>query len=191
GGGGVGQQGHLAGVLHRGGHVTLVLAAVAGDAAGADLAPVGDELAQQRGVLVIDQLRAALLLRLAEHADLLLRFANGWLGHDESPGVSRKSTGIEGNGVLERGLVGETAPAAGGGSRTPRVIGRRACRGPTEAAAARAAADLVHLRGGIAQRRPDLINFELEDRALLAFLGLERALLEAPLHYHAGAAGQR
>src|SRR5437660_8238248 len=78
GGRGVGQQRHLARVLHRDGDVALMLAAVAGDPASPDLAAVGDVLAQQRGVLVVDQLR---VLGLAEHADLLLRFANRWLRH--------------------------------------------------------------------------------------------------------------
>ena len=51
---GVGQQRHLAGVLDRLGDLALLLGADAGDAAGADLAAVGDELAQQVGVLVVD-----------------------------------------------------------------------------------------------------------------------------------------
>src|SRR4051812_1800001 len=74
---GVGQQRHLAAVLHCHGDVTLVLAAVAADAAGTDLAAVGDELPQQRRVLVVDVGR----LVLAELADLLLDLANGGLGH--------------------------------------------------------------------------------------------------------------
>src|ERR1700742_4899724 len=79
---GVGQQRHLPRVLHRDGDVALVLAAVAGDPAGTDLAAVGDVLPEQRGVLVVDRLGLALgLLRLAEHANLLLGLANGWLGH--------------------------------------------------------------------------------------------------------------
>src|SRR3954470_3735074 len=67
---GVGQQCDLAGVLDRDRDVTLVLAAVAADPAGPDLAAVGDVLPQQTGVLVVD-----VLLVLAERADLLLRFA--------------------------------------------------------------------------------------------------------------------
>src|SRR6478672_4287752 len=74
---GVGQQCHLAAVLHGHGDVTLVLAAVAADAAGTDLAAVGDELPQQRRVLVVDVGR----LVLAELADLLLDLADGGLGH--------------------------------------------------------------------------------------------------------------
>src|SRR5262249_43816143 len=49
---GVRKQRDLTGVLHRDGDVALVLAAVAGHPAGADLAAVGDVLPQQRGVLV-------------------------------------------------------------------------------------------------------------------------------------------
>src|SRR4029079_13062374 len=76
-GGGVGQQRHLAGVLDRDGDVTLVLDAVAGHPPRADLAAVGDELAEQRGVLVVD----TGLLLLAELADLLLGLAKYGLGH--------------------------------------------------------------------------------------------------------------
>src|SRR5829696_10161087 len=81
---GVGQQRHLTAVLHGRGDVALVLAAVATDAAGTDLAAVGDELPQQRRVLVVDVGR----LVLAELADLLLDLADGGLGHRSSPGRS-------------------------------------------------------------------------------------------------------
>src|SRR3954468_15561755 len=75
---GVGQQCDLAGVLDRDRDVTLVLAAVAADPAGPDLAAVGDELPKQTGVLVVDVLG----LVLAERADLRLhRLAQHWLGH--------------------------------------------------------------------------------------------------------------
>src|SRR5688500_9239549 len=59
-----------------------MLAAVAADAAGTDLAAVGDELPQQGRVLVVDVGR----LVLAELADLLLGLANGGLGHRGPPG---------------------------------------------------------------------------------------------------------
>src|SRR3954468_16328348 len=68
---GVGQQGDLAGVLHGHRDVPLVLAAVAADPTGPDLAAVRDELPQQPGVLVVDVLSAV----LAEGADLLLDLA--------------------------------------------------------------------------------------------------------------------
>src|SRR4029453_6867617 len=55
----------------------LGLDAVAGHPTGADLATVRDELAEQRGVLVVDTGR----LLLAELANLLLGLANHCLGH--------------------------------------------------------------------------------------------------------------
>src|SRR4029453_15108376 len=70
------QQGHLASVLDGDGDVALMLHAVPGHPAGADLAAVRDELAQKRGVLVVD----VWALVLAEAADLLLRLPND-LGH--------------------------------------------------------------------------------------------------------------
>src|SRR4051794_29213760 len=78
---GVGQQSELAGVLDRDRDVALVLHAVAGDPTRADLAAVGDELAEQRGVLVVDTGR----LLLAELANLLLRLAHHCLGHCGAP----------------------------------------------------------------------------------------------------------
>src|SRR5689334_2601118 len=80
-GGRVRQQGHLAGVLDRDGDVPLVLDAVAGHPTGADLAAVGDELAEQVGVLVVDTGR----LLLAELANLLLRLADHCLRHCGAP----------------------------------------------------------------------------------------------------------
>src|SRR6478672_7888840 len=61
-----------------------MLDAVAGDPARADLAAVGDELAQQRRVLVVDVRR----LVLAELADLLLGLAQNRLGHCGAPCLS-------------------------------------------------------------------------------------------------------
>src|SRR5664279_369952 len=77
----VGQQSHLAGVLHRDGDVALVLDAVARHPARPDLAAVGDELAQEGGVLVVDVGH----LLLAELANLLLGLAEYWLGHCGAP----------------------------------------------------------------------------------------------------------
>src|ERR1700760_4057543 len=78
---GVREQRHLARVLDRGRDVALVPGAVARDAARADLAAVGDVLAQQAGVLVIDVADAF----LAEDANLLLRLANWRLRHRGAP----------------------------------------------------------------------------------------------------------
>src|SRR5688572_30582941 len=77
------QQGHLASVLDRGGHVTLVLRAVAGDSAGADLAPVAHELPEQVHVLVVD----VVLLVRTELAELALWLARETpaLGHAVRP----------------------------------------------------------------------------------------------------------
>src|SRR2546421_8029607 len=70
------QERHLAGVLDRTGDLALLLGTDPGDPAGPDLATVGDELAQQRGVLVIDVgdpllvERVHLLLGLAKRSGL-------------------------------------------------------------------------------------------------------------------------
>src|SRR6478672_10831513 len=117
---------------------------------------------------------------------------------------SRKvgESGRSAEGRLERRFV--RVPAGGAGRRggTPRIVGRRARAGrPTGASAAAVTAaatttavgplSAVDLRRGVPQRRTDLIDLELDDGALLAFLGLERPLLEPPGNDHPGAAGQR
>src|SRR5437764_44406 len=105
--------------------------------------------------------------------------------------------------VLERWLVAELAAARRGGR--PRVVrpaaeaaaalaaaGRRAAAG--EAAAALTTAGtlgLGDLRGRVAQRGADLVDFELDDRALLAFLGLVGPLAQPALHDDPGAALER
>src|SRR5437764_4163508 len=72
---GVREQSHLAGVLDCLRELALLLRADAGHPAGADLAAVGDELAQQRGVLEVDVVD----LCGQQRVGLLLRLANGWL----------------------------------------------------------------------------------------------------------------
>jgi len=57
---GVGEERNLARVLDRHGDVALMPRAASGDATCADLAAVGDELAQQVDVLVVDRLDALL-----------------------------------------------------------------------------------------------------------------------------------
>src|ERR1039457_4948315 len=52
----VGQQGQLASTLDRAGDLTLMAPARPGDPPRADLALLGDELAQRRDVLVVDLL---------------------------------------------------------------------------------------------------------------------------------------
>src|SRR4029079_5279016 len=71
------QQGHLARVLDGIGDEALFLHGHTGDPTRTDLAAVGDELAQQCGVLVVDVLD----LRRLERVGLLLGLANGGLGH--------------------------------------------------------------------------------------------------------------
>src|SRR6266540_3358667 len=65
------QERHFAGVLDRAGDLPLLLGAHARHPPGADLPAVGDELTQQRGVLVIDVGDALLV----ERVHLLLRLA--------------------------------------------------------------------------------------------------------------------
>src|SRR5690606_34954797 len=72
--------------------------------------------------------------------------------------------------------------------RRPRVGRRSAAAGVAVAAAV--PARLVDLRRRVAQRRADLVDVELDDRALLAFLGLERPLLQSTLHDDPGTPGQ-
>src|SRR4029450_2564230 len=103
---GVRQQRHLAGVLDRGGDEALLLDGHPGHPARADLAAVGDELAQQRGVLVVDVLDLGDL----ERVRLLLGLTHNGLGHR---GCSPCSTNVEkvrseGGLVVARGVV---APA--------------------------------------------------------------------------------
>src|SRR5215207_6699342 len=99
---GVREQGHLPGVLDGGGDVALVLGAVAGDPAGADLAPVAHELAQQVDVLVVD----VVLVLGAELAELALGLAlEGALGH---AGAAFRVPAV----LLERRLVVELTTLA-------------------------------------------------------------------------------
>src|SRR5690348_5639249 len=95
---GVRQERHLTCVLDRTGDLALLLGTDAGHPARTDLAPVRDELAQQRGVLVIDVGDPLLV----ERVHLLLRLAKcRSLGHCSTPDH------------LERRLVVEVAPTAG------------------------------------------------------------------------------
>src|SRR6478672_5318721 len=103
------------------------------------------------------------------------------------------------NRCLERRLVGEPLAAAAG-IGGPGVIGLRAAAalstipalvaaptgpaGPAaaEAAAAAGALGLGDLGRRVAQGRADLVDLDLVDGALLAFLGFVRPLLEPALH---------
>src|SRR5215216_1424943 len=149
------EQGHLPGVLDGGGDVALVLGAVAGDPAGADLAPVAHELAQQVDVLVVD----VVLLLGAELAELALGLAlEGALGHVRVLPF--------GSPLLERRLVVELTTLARPG---------RAAR-PVAATAARAApAGALDLGGGELEAGADLVDLHLGDGALLPLGGLPGA----------------
>src|SRR5271156_3799668 len=196
--GGEGQQRHLAGVLDRDRDVALVLNAVAGDAAGTDLAALADVGTQQLGVLVID----VLALFGAEHALACLdrlfrrRAPLGGLRH-----LCLFRSVVE--KLLEGGLVVAPRERTRCRGAAPRGFARRAAAAalgrwtgsPTAAAAetttaAAAAAGFVNLGGGVLQARADLVDLELDHSALLALTGLERTLLEPSAHDHARAAGQ-
>src|SRR4051794_17618768 len=124
---GVGQHGHLTAVLHGRGDPPLVLAAVAADAAGTDLAAVGDELPQQGRVLVVDVGR----LVLAELADLLLGLANRGLGHRVLQ--IQRGSGKKGS---EGGLVGRPGGRGPGVARAATATATATEATTTEAAAA-------------------------------------------------------
>src|SRR5580765_5484938 len=102
----------------------------------------------------------------------------GGLGISVLQEVREVGAGLEGR------LVG--VAAAGRRGRTPRVVGRGAggtarvarAGGAEPTATARAALGAVHLGGRVLQRRADLFDVKLDDRALLALTGLVRALLE-------------
>src|SRR4051794_27700753 len=170
---GVGQQRHLAAVLHSHGDVTLVLAAVAADAAGTDLAAVGDELPQQGRVLVVDVGR----LVLAELADLLLDLADGGLGHWGFSRDQFRESGSEGGlvGRRRRGRPGVARATAGEAAATAAA----AAAAEPAAAATPAAGSAGDLGRGVAERGADLVDLQLDDGALLAFLRVEGTLLEA------------
>src|SRR5271155_5050841 len=87
---GVREQRHLARVLDRRGDVALVPGAVPGNPARADLATVGDVLAEQARVLVVHVAD----LVVAEGADLLLGLANWWLRHRGAPLESPAHAGM-------------------------------------------------------------------------------------------------
>src|ERR1700729_3406380 len=207
---GVREQRHLARVLDRRGDVALVPGAVTGDPARADLAAVGDVLAEQARVLVVHVAD----LVVAEGADLLLGLANWWLRHRGAPLESPAHAGMVSTCLLdlERWLVG----VAGVGR--PRVLGLATAGGLAAGVLASVAAALVSAAGGLAaaavtaatgtaraagavgpgdlggsvpQRRADVVDLDLVDGALLAFLGLVVPLLEPTGDDDAHAALQR
>src|SRR5688500_17340666 len=100
---------------------------------------------------------------------------------------------------LEGGLVGE-ATRAGRRGGTPRVVCRcatattrllTAAAAEAAATAAVSTADLVDLRGRVAQRGADLVDLQLHDSALLAFLRLEGTLAQPSGDEHSRTTGER
>src|SRR5690606_8577278 len=142
----------------------------------------------------------ALDLGLLERVLLLLGLANNGLGHRGAP-LSRSPGRCRAPGC--RGLEGGLVRSPGRTGRGPRVVGgaaREAAAPAREPAAATAAAGepattagalgAGHLRGRVAQRGSDLVDLELDHRALLTLTGLVRALDEPTLDDHTHALGE-
>ena len=171
---GVGQQRHLAGVLDRRGDVPLLLGVVPAHPAGADLGAVRHEALQQVDVLVVDVVDPL----LDEDAGLLLDL----LGRCPCP---CRALAVAVSCI-------RTVPRL-------RYGGRGGCRRPAPscvaaaAAAALGAAAVValDLGGGPAQAGADLVGDDLDHVALVAFVRLVRALLEAAVDDDPGALGER
>src|SRR5450759_310240 len=105
---GVGQQRHLAGVLHAKSDETLFLGGNTGHPASADLAAIRDELAQERGVLVVDVLD----LRRLERVGLLLGLAHYGLGHRGALHFLRGAQSVNPwDGITSVSLVLRTEPS--------------------------------------------------------------------------------
>src|ERR1035437_3726446 len=83
--------------------------------------------------------------------------------------------------ALERRLVA-VATGRAGRPRVGVLAAGAALRGRGLAPVAVGAADLLDLRRGVPQAGADLVDLELVDGALLAFLGLVRPLLEPAGH---------
>src|SRR5690554_5825260 len=114
-GAGVGEESHLARDLDGASDLTLLLDGDTGHAARADLAAVRDELAQERGVLVVDPVDLGGL----ERVDLLTRLARVDLCHGGSLQIKKK---VRQSCRLERRLVRCRG-------RGPRIGVRAPCRG--------------------------------------------------------------
>src|SRR5690606_35079027 len=197
-----GQESHLASVLDRLRDQTLLLHRDTGDTTGADLAALGHELAKRCDVLVVndahaDRLRgsgglatlprlAAVAARLSSHEFSLRRF--------RMPGPFDRPRPRE----LERGVVAEAARGA------PRVSARRAGGRPRllrdlllraatalEASATAAGCGPRDLCRRITQRRTELVNLQLDRRAVVAVAVLVGALTQTALLHDAHALRQQ
>src|SRR4029453_18593009 len=132
-----------------------------GDPAGADLAPVAHELAQQVDVLVVD----VVLLLGAELKELALGLAlEGALGHADTAFRGPLAA------LLERRLVVELTTLAGSG-----VAGSGVAARPVSAAARAAPAGALDLGGGELEAGADLVGLPLGCGGLLALGGLPGA----------------
>src|SRR4051794_3010260 len=109
---GVRQQGHLPRVLDGLGDLALLLHGDTRDAAGTDLAAVGDELAQDVDVLVVDLGDTHGLERVL----LLLGLANRWLRHRGAPCTEGARACL----IRGPGMVGDRRTAAADADRGQR-----------------------------------------------------------------------
>src|SRR5215207_2665112 len=184
---GVREQRDLAGVLDGDGNPALLLYRQAGYPARPNLAALGYELPQCGGVFVVDVLSGA------ERIRLLLRdpLRGGNVGHGVSPRYGPALTTGPRNRRLEGWIFGlGGAPgirallpagadvAAGRSAGSPRVLAvvAAASTGRTAAAAPLAPSSVTrHLRCGVLQGRPDLVDIDLEDGTALALSSLVAA----------------
>src|SRR4051812_14840805 len=99
----------------------------------------------------------------------------GGLGTGFSRYVLVQERGSEGRFV---GRPGGSRPGVARSAATTGGAEAASAAATGEAAATLAAGGLGDLRRGVAERGADLVDLQLDDGALLAFLGVERALLE-------------
>src|SRR4051812_4085544 len=89
------------------------------------------------------------------------------------------------------GRPGRRRPGVARAAATTATTAGEAAAAATEATAALTTRGTGDLRGGVAEGRADLVDLELDDGALLAFLRVEGALLEPAADDDARTAGQR
>src|SRR3954466_637986 len=99
--------------------------------------------------------------------------------------------GAAGSFCSEGRFVGRPGRRRPGGARAAATTGEATAAATTETAAALTTRGTGDLRGGVAEGRADLVDLELDDGALLAFLRVEGALLEPAADDDARTAGQR
>src|SRR3954463_4758881 len=99
--------------------------------------------------------------------------------------------GAAGSFCSEGRFVGRPGGRRPGVARAAATTGEATAAATTETAAALTTRGTGDLRGGVAEGRADLVDLELDDGALLAFLRVEGALLEPAADDDARTAGQR